>query len=692
MLLLAAYADAPRAAIVINEVMYNSVETDLDVEYVELYNTGPTAQNLTGWYVLDSDPTHDRCYLVGALQPGDYLVVAGFLSLFQAKYPGVTNVNPNQFDSTIPGQGFRLGNGGDRVRVFDSIGSLRDFVEYDDLAPWPVEANGLGPSLELVNPGLDNTLASNWSASTNAPPPGTPGSQNSVFTVDQPPLIDSVARSVPLPGPGHTVIVTAHATDNQAVVSVELWVDTGAGFAARPMFDDGAHGDGQVGDRVYGASISPEPAGTRIRYYVAATDGFPQTTVYPSGAPTSSYLAYTVGHVPPYLVVNEVLASNLTGITDEAGQFDDWAEIRNRGTVPVSLEGMYLSPDASLSQVWQFPAVTIDPGGYLLVWCDNDEGQGPLHTSFKLTAARGDVALFGSVDHGNTLVHSVAYALLDPDVSFGYAPDDADAPEYLTTTSPAASNDGATPRARVVINELLTTASAGGLDDWVELYNRGPVAVDIGGWHLTDERDQPTKYTFPPSTVIAPGAYLTVDENELEFSFTSTGAEVVLLARASGESGEDFYDFGPQLSDVSVGRHADGTPYWQFLSPPTRDGTNTCNGVGPAGTVTGARFSSRNVWSWEPLAGAGAYDVVSGDLGLLRSTGGDYAAAVTGCPENDGLRAESWQPDTPAPGAGRFYLTRAVTFGCGLGSYDGAGGSQVGTRDAEIAASASACP
>jgi len=676
------------AAIVINEIMYNSLESP-DIEYVEIVNTGPAAQSLTGWYLLDADPLHTKCYLSGTLAVGAYLVIAGDLARFQIKYPGVTNLNPNQFEP-----GFSLGNSSDTVRIFDNIGALRDAVAYDALPPWPTAANGTGPSLELINPTLDNVLASSWAASTNPAPHGTPGSQNSVYAEDRPPIIDSVFRDIPLPISAQTVTVTAHATDDGGVPLVALWVDKGSGYVSQPMFDDGAHGDGQVGDQVFGARITPASDGTLVKYYIAATDSVPQTTVYPQNAPASAYIAYTVGYRPPYLVINEALASNLTGITDEFGQYEDWAEIRNRGTTAVNLDGMFLSFDVAQPQVWRFPSVVLGPGAYLYVWCDNDVSQGPLHTSFKLTAARGDVALFDSVDHGNVLIHGFGYALLAPDVSFGYRPDDADAPEYIATPTPGASNDGATPFGSVVINEFLTTSAAGGLDDWVELYNRGAAPVDIGGWHLTDERDQPTKYTFPPGTVIPSGGFFSVGEATLGFAFSSTGSEIILLDRADGATGEDYFDYGPQSMDVSQGRLANGTPYWHFFGAPSRDLSNSCGGSPLLpGTVSNLRFDgTKRVLSWDALPGAQAYDVVQGSVETLISSGGNFSVAVTACPENGDLRAESWQPEIPAIGAAKFYVVRGVTLSCGFGSYDSPGSSQVGSRDAEIAAASASCP
>jgi hypothetical protein len=53
-----------------------------------------------------------------------------------------------------------------------------DAVEYDDFSPWPEAADGNGPTLELINPSLDNALAESWSASTGN---GSPGAINTSY-------------------------------------------------------------------------------------------------------------------------------------------------------------------------------------------------------------------------------------------------------------------------------------------------------------------------------------------------------------------------------------------------------------------------------------------------------------------------------------------------------------------------------
>ena len=53
-----------------------------------------------------------------------------------------------------------------------------DSVEYDDSDPWPLEPDGLGPTLELINPLNDNSLAESWTSSIDN---GSPGYQNTGF-------------------------------------------------------------------------------------------------------------------------------------------------------------------------------------------------------------------------------------------------------------------------------------------------------------------------------------------------------------------------------------------------------------------------------------------------------------------------------------------------------------------------------
>ncbi|MGB7329028.1 MAG: lamin tail domain-containing protein, partial [Rubripirellula sp.] len=67
---------------------------------------------------------------------------------------------------------------------------------------------------------------------------------------------------------------------------------------------------------------------------------------------------------------------------DEAGAFEDWIELYHPGTISVDLSGFYLTDDAEDPTQWQFPAgSTIEAGGYLIIWADNDADQGNDHAA-----------------------------------------------------------------------------------------------------------------------------------------------------------------------------------------------------------------------------------------------------------------------------------------------------------------------
>ncbi len=94
---------------------------------------------------------------------------------------------------------------------------------------------------------------------------------------------------------------------------------------------------------------------------------------------------------------------------------------------------------------------------------------------------------------------------------------------------------------------------------------------------------------------------------------------------------------------------------------------------------------------WTAAYDAIGYDVVRGSLIVLQDTGGDFTAAVDSCVVND-TTATTWPHGAaPAAGAGFWFLVRAE-LGSGPLTYDAPGGGQVGSRDAEIDASPSACP
>lgn len=121
-------------------------------------------------------------------------------------------------------------------------------------------------------------------------------------------------------------------------------------------------------------------------------------------------------------VISEFMADNETTLPDEDGAFSDWIEIHNPTTAAIPLGGWYLTDKAANLTQWQFPAVILAPGEFLIVWASGKNRSipgAPLHTNFSL--AKGGEFLALVMPDGTTLAQSFApeFPAQNADTSFG---------------------------------------------------------------------------------------------------------------------------------------------------------------------------------------------------------------------------------------------------------------------------------
>ncbi len=120
------------------------------------------------------------------------------------------------------------------------------------------------------------------------------------------------------------------------------------------------------------------------------------------------------------VVINELMADNASAVMDEAGDFDDWIELYNNLDVPMNLSGYGLSDDESELGKFIIPdGTTIEENGYLIIWADDDQKQGPLHAQFKLSA--GGEALF-LTDPANNIIDQIVFEEQVEDMSLAREP------------------------------------------------------------------------------------------------------------------------------------------------------------------------------------------------------------------------------------------------------------------------------
>ncbi|HEU0008690.1 MAG TPA: lamin tail domain-containing protein, partial [Verrucomicrobiae bacterium] len=140
--------------------------------------------------------------------------------------------------------------------------------------------------------------------------------------------------------------------------------------------------------------------------------------------------------------------------------------------------------------------------------------------------------------------------------------------------------------------------------DWFELFNPNDTAVDLGGYHLTDNLSIPTKYTIPTNTVIAAHGFLLVwaDENgsqnsptnadlHANFRLNNDGEELGLFA-PDGLSPQHTVTFGTQFQNVSQGLFPDGAVGSSYLMTNWTPRASNRLGLPPAPRITALTSAS----------------------------------------------------------------------------------------------------
>jgi len=154
-------------------------------QFVELYNRTNQPINVGGWTIKDATTTVGTLPSV-TLEPGEYGIVCRASQA--ADFAGLGKIIAASTIAT-------LNQAGDSIIIRASDGSLVDVLFYTEA--WyqdPTKATG-GFTLELINPELNCSDASNWRAS-NSPTGGTPGQVNSVLDLtpdDTPPTLTGLS-------------------------------------------------------------------------------------------------------------------------------------------------------------------------------------------------------------------------------------------------------------------------------------------------------------------------------------------------------------------------------------------------------------------------------------------------------------------------------------------------------------------
>ena len=275
------------------------------------------------------------------------------------------------------------------------------------------------------------------------------------------------------------------------------------------------------------------------------------------------------------IVINEWMSNNEFGILDEDGDASDWVELYNPGKSEVSLEGYALTDDDAKPFKWKFPDdAAIPADGYIVIFLSGkDKADGDsLHANFSLnegeslylTEPSAAVADFVVIDN---LPGNVSKGRTEE----GYGYFSLPTPGKQNTTGYVAKNEDG---ADFLLGDVYISEAACGayqserykskpLYEYIELYNRGTLTVDLSGYSLLDSGGQ--TFVFGQGTQIEPEKYMLValkgytgQDNGVivasNLSMNSSG-ERILLSNSDGVV-IDCFETGYLLGSYSSGRAA----------------------------------------------------------------------------------------------------------------------------------------
>lgn len=149
--------------------------------------------------------------------------------------------------------------------------------------------------------------------------------------------------------------------------------------------------------------------------------------------------------------------------------------------------------------------------------------------------------------------------------------------------------------AQVKINEYSASNSGGSIldntgknSDWIELYNSGATVANIGGWNLSDDPTNVTKYVVPSGITIPANGFLriwcsgkgspadAVGHLHTNFKLTQCNGDWIVLM--NGSAIVDSLQLKRTQATHSRGRKPDGSPTWNVFTSPTPNATNSGTG------------------------------------------------------------------------------------------------------------------
>ncbi len=415
-------ARAVSGGAIVNEVLSSNTSLPLaadgnrTTDWVEIFNDATQPTSMTGWRLMLVQTNFTTMLSSNANSFSNQLVLVtnSIVVTNTFQFPPDSPLQPGAHRlvicsdrvRTVYHSGFNLPAGGGLLFLLNSDGNEVSRVDYPASEP--------NLSYARYTDGARRFVVN------NIPSPGAPNVDNGAV---KPELSLSGVDLDTLFDPDQRLRFRAVATDDVGIMNVSLlWrrLDIPDSVTKRViLYDDGINEDGPMNDGRFMGSLNQFlPAGASIQFYLECTDVTEQVETTPGNPrfvaarqrPQMHSLA--VGITPPPLEISEIVADNVSGLTDERGGRADWVEIRNTSSNTVSLAGVTLGPkifgDGERMTFTNRPS--IGPGEHIVIYADGNPSQGQLHAPFRLNRLGEQLALTGTTAAGaRFLIDAVTY-------------------------------------------------------------------------------------------------------------------------------------------------------------------------------------------------------------------------------------------------------------------------------------------
>jgi len=372
--------------VVINEIFADpSPQVALPLtEFIEVYNRSASYFDLSGWTISDGSST--GTFSSHILAPGDFVILCAAAD--QATYSVYgTTLSPSSWPS--------LNNSGDDLVLKNASGTIIDALSF--ALSWYQDAakDDGGWTLELINPDLPCSGASNWIASVDVNG-GTPGTQNSVYS-NAPDIAAPSLVSFAVVNTSQITVYFSETMDSLSLVNATWNIDNGISITSVEP----------AGPDFLSVNVFLSPALDPATPYALSLSGASDCSGNAMSGDTIR-IGIGVPALPFEVVINEIFADPDGSTSLPQTEF---VELRNTTNKVINLQNYRLS-DASSGVI--FGSCVLMPYGYLILTDDANVGD---YQSYGEVCAlsflpslnnSGDVLTLRADDL--TLIHRVAYA------------------------------------------------------------------------------------------------------------------------------------------------------------------------------------------------------------------------------------------------------------------------------------------